>query len=161
MSRVKDHCVVSVAIPSVPPPAWCMPMSHYPLPSHHPPRCGHCLSLSTTPDKWQNDPRIKQELLVPLSGLLGGMDCWEAGDKLHGNTADFTHWGRDKMARQNGRHFPDGIFKCIFLNENIWISLKIWLKFVPKVRINKIPVLVQIMAWRRPGNKPLSEPTMV
>ena len=41
--------------------------------------------------------------------------------------------------RQNDRHFADDIFKCTFLNENIWISLKISLKFVPKVRINNIP----------------------
>ena len=63
--------------------------------------------------------------------------------------------------RQNGRHFPDDIFKCIFLNGNAWISIKISLKFVPKGPINKIPSLVQIMAWRRPGDKPLSEPMMV
>ena len=31
--------------------------------------------------------------------------------------------------RQNGRHFPDDNFKCIFFNENIRISIKIWLKF--------------------------------
>ena len=61
---------------------------------------------------------------------------------------------------QNGRHFADDIFKCIFLNENTWISLNISLKFVPKFRINNIPALVQIMAWRRPGDKPLSEPMM-
>ena len=63
--------------------------------------------------------------------------------------------------RQNGRHFPDDIFKCIFLNENVWISIKISLKFVPKGPIDNIPALVQIMAWRRPGDKPLSEPMMV
>ena len=63
--------------------------------------------------------------------------------------------------RQNGRHLADDIFKWIFLNENIWISLKISLKFVPEVRINNIPALVQIMAWRRPGDKPLSEPMLV
>ena len=63
--------------------------------------------------------------------------------------------------RQNGRHFPDDIFKCIFLNENAWISIKISLKFVPKGPINKIPALIQIMAWRRSGDKPLSEPMMV
>ena len=63
--------------------------------------------------------------------------------------------------RQNGRHFADDIFKCIFLNQNAWISLTISLKFVPKVRINNIPALVQIMAWRRPGDKPISKPTMV
>ena len=58
-------------------------------------------------------------------------------------------------------HFPDDIFKCIFLNENVWISIKISLKVVPKVQINNIPTLVQIMAWCRPGDKPLSEPMMV
>ena len=63
--------------------------------------------------------------------------------------------------RQNGRHFADGIFKCIFLNENVWIPLKISLTFVPKGPINNIPTLVQVMAWRRPGDKPLSEPMMV
>ena len=63
-----------------------------------------------------------------------------------------THWGRT-----NGRYFADDVFKCIFLNENVWILLKISLRFVPKVPINNIPVLVQ-MAWRRRGDKPLSEP---
>ena len=63
--------------------------------------------------------------------------------------------------RQNGRHFADDIFKCIFLNEDVWNAIKISLKFVPKVRINNIPALVQIMAWRRPGDKPLAEPMMV
>ena len=63
--------------------------------------------------------------------------------------------------KQNGRHFPDDIFKCIFLNENAWILLEISLKFVPKGPINNIPALVQIMAWRRPGDKPLSEPMIV
>ena len=63
--------------------------------------------------------------------------------------------------RQNGRHFADDIFKYIFLNENVWIPIKISLKFVPKGRINNIPALVLKIAWRRPGDKPLSEPMMV
>ena len=63
--------------------------------------------------------------------------------------------------RQNGRHFPDDIFRSIFVNENVWISINISLKFVLKGPINNIPPLVQIMAWRRPGDKPLSEPMMV
>ena len=33
---------------------------------------------------------------------------------------------------QNGRHFAEDIFKCIFLNENAWIPIKISLKFVFK-----------------------------
>ena len=63
--------------------------------------------------------------------------------------------------RQNGRHFADDTFKRIFLNENVIISTEISLKFVPKGPINNIPALVQIMAWRRSGDKPLSEPVMV
>ena len=63
--------------------------------------------------------------------------------------------------RQNGRHFADDIFICIFLNENTSISINISLNFVPVGRINNIPALVQIMAWRRLGDKPLSELMMV
>ena len=63
--------------------------------------------------------------------------------------------------RQNGRHFADSIFKCILLNENVWITIKNSLKFVPEVPIYNIPALVQIMAWRRPGDKPLSETMLV
>ena len=32
--------------------------------------------------------------------------------------------------RQNGRHFPEASFKCIFWNENVWISIAISLKFI-------------------------------
>ena len=63
--------------------------------------------------------------------------------------------------RQNGRHFPDNIFKCIFLNDNVCILIKISLNFVPKGPINNISALVQIIALRWPGDKPWSEPIMV
>ena len=63
--------------------------------------------------------------------------------------------------RQNSLHFSDDIFKYTFLNEHVWILIKISLKFITKGLINNISALVQIMAWRRPGNKPLSEPIMV
>ena len=59
--------------------------------------------------------------------------------------------------RQNGRRFADDLFKCIFMNENVRISIEISLKFVRKGPIDNIPALVQIMAWRRSGDKPLSE----
>ena len=62
--------------------------------------------------------------------------------------------------RQNRCHFPDDIFKRVLLNENVWILIKISLKFVPNGRINNIPALVQIMAWRCPCDKPLFEPIM-
>ena len=63
--------------------------------------------------------------------------------------------------RQYGRHFPDDIFKCIFMNKNVWISIKMSLNFVPKGTINNIPSLFQIMACRLVDTKPLSEPMMV
>ena len=55
---------------------------------------------------------------------------------------------------RNDRLFADDIFKYISLNENAWISLRISLKFVPRVRIVNILELVQIMAWHRIGDKP-------
>ena len=42
-------------------------------------------------------------------------------------------------SRQNGPHFADDIFKCIFLNENVSSAIKISLKFVPKDLINIMP----------------------
>ena len=73
-----------------------------------------------------------------------------------------SHRGVNTLrSRQNGRHFADDTFKRIFLNENVLISIKISLKFVPKGPINNIPALVSIMALRRPGDRPLSEPRMV
>ena len=49
--------------------------------------------------------------------------------------------------RQNGCHFADDIFNCIFLNENVWIPIKISLKFVPKNPINNIPALAPIVVY--------------
>ena len=73
-----------------------------------------------------------------------------------------SHWWLNTLRpRQNGRHFADDMFKCIILNENVWILIEISLKFVPKGSINNNPALFQIMAWRRPGDKPLSKPRMI
>ena len=47
----------------------------------------------------------------------------------------------------------DDIFKCIF-NESVWISITISLKFVPKGPIDCKSALVQVMDWRRKGEKP-------
>ena len=75
---------------------------------------------------------------------------------MAGRDAFLTHWGRDKMATT----LADDTFKYKFVNENVLISIKNSLRFVPKGPINIIPAFVQIMAWRRPGDKPLSEPMM-
>ena len=89
------------------------------------------------------------------------------------NTSTWSSWMMPKIVnyenvgkpmnlkpRQNGHHFADDILKCIFLNENVWILITISLKFVPKGPINNILALAQKIAWRRPGDKPLSEPMM-
>ena len=80
----------------------------------------------------------------------------------HGKVVTITTLGFSTLRlRQNDRQFADDIFKCIFLDEIIWISVEISLKFVPGGLVNNISALVQIMAWRWPGDKPLSEPVMV
>ena len=56
--------------------------------------------------------------------------CWCGPNRVNLNTL---------RPRQNGRHLPDDIFKYIFLNENVWISIKISLQFVSKGPINNIP----------------------
>ena len=63
--------------------------------------------------------------------------------------------------RQNGHHFADDIFKRIFFNEKVLISIKISLKFVPKGPIDNITALIQIMARYRTDDKPISEPMLV
>ena len=83
------------------------------------------------------------ELYFPHQAMLFG--CRFGASKL-------THWDWDKMKN---------IFKRTFFNENVWISIKISLKFVPKGPINNIPALVQIMAWGCSGGKLLSKPMMV
>ena len=79
-----------------------------------------------------------------------------AGDLTPNGAAPLTHWRRDKIAAR----LADDRFKCIFLNEDVWISIRISLTSVPEVPIHNKPALVQIMAWRLTGDKPLSEPMM-
>ena len=62
---------------------------------------------------------------------------------------------------QNGRYFQEDILKCFLMNEKFCILIKISPKFVPKGPINNVPALVQIMAWRPSGDKPLSEPVVI
>ena len=35
-------------------------------------------------------------------------------------------WNLFSRSKQNGRHFADDTFKRIFLNENLWIPIRIW-----------------------------------
>ena len=90
---------------------------------------------------------INQQCFQEMLGEQVMSHCY-----LNQSWPNLTDWGRDKMA---------DIFKRIFFNENVWSSIKISLKFVPKGPINNIPASFQIMAWRRPGDKPLSEAMLV
>ena len=89
--------------------------------------------------------------------LLFFADAWMKGEM---KWRDTNHAWLINTLRP--RHFPDDIFKYILnlLNENAWSLLKISRKFVPKVQMNNFPALVQIMAWCRSNDKPLSEPMM-
>ena len=51
----------------------------------------------------------------------------------------------------SGQHFADGIFRCIFVNEKFCILIKISLNLFPRFHL---------IAWRRIGDKPLSEPML-
>ena len=87
---------------------------------------------------------------------INGLTHWPLGD----SAVILTHWGWGKMAPISQTMLWIA-FKRIFMNEDFRISFKISLKFVPKGPINNIQALVQIMAWRWPGIKPLSEPMLV
>ena len=78
--------------------------------------------------------------------------CW-----LFGSSSNLlTHLSLEKMT---------DISQTALSNAFSWmkmlILIKISMKFVPRDPIDNIPALVQIMAWHRTGNKPLSEPMMV
>ena len=70
------------------------------------------------------------------------------------------HWQIEDEAQWppfRRRHFQMHFPEWKYMN----ISIDISLNFVPKGPINNIPALVQIMAWRLPGDKPSSEPMIV
>ena len=52
------------------------------------------------------------------------------------------------------------VLDAFFVNEQFRILIKMSLKFVPKGLMNNKPALVPTMAWRRIGDKPLSEPML-
>ena len=54
----------------------------------------------------------------------------------------------------------DDIFNSIFLNENDRIPIQTSLKYVPRIPTDNKPALIQVMACRRTGDKPLPEPML-
>ena len=57
--------------------------------------------------------------------------------------------------------FPKWHFQMDFLEWKCMNFYKNFTEVCPKVPVNNIPELVQIMTWCQPGNKPLSEPMLV
>ena len=74
------------------------------------------------------------------------------------HTPDYDLSLNSSPSGQNIRHFTDNSFKC--MNEKCSILIQISLKFVPKGSIDNKLVWIQVMAWHRTGEKPLSEPTL-
>ena len=54
----------------------------------------------------------------------------------------------------------DDIFKCIYMNEKLLMLIGISLKFLPKGPIDNKSALVEVMAWRRAGDKSLPQPML-
>ena len=79
----------------------------------------------------------------------------------------FGHWGNfmtASMPLMQPYHIEAeraAIFQTTFLNTFSWIKMYKFRLRYPNGPINYIPALFQIMAWRRPGDKPLSEPMVV
>ena len=78
--------------------------------------------------------------------------CYQVHENNIGYSSCFPY--NTLRSSQNGRHFPDDIFKCIFFNE-LLIPVTISLKSILNGLIDNIPLLVQTMAWHRPLYEPI------
>ena len=116
---------------------------------------GFTVALTPGFDSW---PRYSTHCYHRTDPRLGPSQ-WEPCYHVHSTLLHLIITVNTLGPGRNRRHFADDIFKCIFLNGNVWVLIQILLKFVPKGPINNIPALVQIMAWRLPGDKTLPEPT--
>ena len=138
--------------------------------------CKDTTIMCYDPDPDCSKPLLEPQCWISISEVLRNSTQWDFTasvqaivlyDTIENYIFEITasyptnQWVNTLRPRRNGRHFADDIFCCIFMKENVWIPIKISLKFVPKGPINNIPTLVQIMAWRRLGDKPLSESMMI
>ena len=58
------------------------------------------------------------------------------------------------VPEQNGLHFVDDTFKCIFMNENFCTLIQFSLRFVPNDAIDSMSVLFQVMTWYQKTTSP-------
>ena len=96
-------------------------------------------------------------VLIFCSSML----IYNSTDIVYFTLPAWVHFCRNSSPPgQNSRHFADDVFKYIFVNEKVCILIKISQNFVSKGSIDNNPALVKTMAWRRMGDKPLSEPML-
>ena len=80
----------------------------------------HCSSMSDMVSQVMGNTTVVSTscwgITGPLWLLVTGLVCCHTIRQIPRNTLG---------PRQNIRRFPDDIFKCIFLNENVWISINI------------------------------------
>ena len=124
-------------------------------------KCCHCFKRFLL----KNYDRIWGLSLVKLGGLVKSLIWWMCrnfrsfkpqvfgGDvQSKGGHVSCRHWRRQEGPSgegteeayssppgQNGRHFPDDIFRCTFVNEKFYILIKISLKFVSKSPFDNNP----------------------
>ena len=63
--------------------------------------------------------------------------------------------------RQNGHHFPEDISNAFSWMKMHEFRVRLHWSLFPRAQLTIFQHLVQIMAWRRPDDKTLSEPMMV
>ena len=106
------------------------------------------------------DPEVHVDYHSAVKGSLAGISYSGANEEEGGKAVaqwySLTHLPLDKMAAI----LADDIFRCIFVNEKLYILIKISMGFLPEGLIDNNPSLVLIMAWRQIGDKPLSEPML-
>ena len=62
--------------------------------------------------------------------------------------------------QQNGHHFADSIFKCIFMKENVCILIDNLLKIVHEGPVDINSSLVYVVALNQTGGKPIPKPML-
>ena len=86
------------------------------------------------------------------------MSSFRCVQRSHAHVASLAKWVNTSPLDKMAAILADDTFNCIFLNENNKIQIQISLKYVPRNPIDNKPELVQVMAWRRAGDKPLPGP---
>ena len=99
---------------------------------------------------WPGPHAIHPQIWFSLCCAL----LWFGINWFYPNPSGLLHWHQHIEAETKLSPFRRQHFHMHFVEWTVWIAFKISVKFVPKVPINNTPVLIQIMAWRWPDDKP-------